>query len=790
MKPTHQCRSHDSGITKSALRTGIFNRSLLLAASAVLGLMAGCFATQAANIVWVSDYNDPAGAANDAFSAFTPAGGNTITDFGFIRMLEAAGHTVIRYNSPGAAASLMSQADVDALNTNDLIILGRAGNSGAFQTPKGTQWNTAITKPVICMSPYFVRPDGGRLGWFTGGTLPDTTPTVVTAGDPTALGTDYLFGGVVMNGSKTAFNFDEMIDRNTSVIQNDPVVGAIIHATATFPAEGNGAATTAYICVGFPAGTAVAAGANILAGYRMWLAGGSREAGTGYPTTVNGSAGRENLTPTGEEIFLRAVQLAINNGVPPATDPSAPPSIVSLSTDATVLEGRQAGFAVTVAGAAPRTIQWQRDIGDGVTFSDIPDAGTPFSISRLSLPAVTSADNNAKFRVVVTNPNGTVTSDVITLTVIEDTVAPTPLSAASLDGNTITVIFDELLDNDPLDGDTAIDQFSYTVSDANGAQPLNIVVRPDGRSVTLNLDKPVASTFSINIANVEDRFLNAMNAAGVEISGINFGFTGGEVGATQPAGGGDALDSNTFEVSGGGFDFQPITEQMRLAYRSVSGDFDARVRVRSLVGTNRLESAAKAILNARASDVADAPSISAFVTPPYPGNNSFGSVARDTTGGPTLSNAVASANFVNGIPAAIPNTWLRIVRAGNSFKTYGSADGSTWNQLNAATIAMGDPVLVGAGVNSHRNGQVATATFSDFTVTQGTSSPTLVNSSYSAGTFSASFQTQNGIAYRVQYKDDFNLPGWMDLTTINGDGSVKSFVDTAGGNRFYRVITP
>lgn len=147
-----------------------------LAAVCALAFVSSFAISYAATIVWVSDYNDPVGFANDSFAAFTAPGGDKITDYSFIRLLHNAGNNVIRYNSPGAAASLMSQADLNALKTNDLVIFGRGGNSPAFQSPKGLQSNTKIVKPLICMSLYFVRPDGGRLGWFTGGNLPDTSP--------------------------------------------------------------------------------------------------------------------------------------------------------------------------------------------------------------------------------------------------------------------------------------------------------------------------------------------------------------------------------------------------------------------------------------------------------------------------------------------------------------------------------------------------------------------------------------------------------------------------------------
>ena len=63
--------------------------------------------------------------------------------------------------------------------------------------------------------------------------------------------------------------------------------------------------------------------------------------------------------------------------------------------------------------------------------------------------------------------------------------------------------------------------------------------------------------------------------------------------------------------------------------------------------------------------------------------------------------------------------------------------------------------------------------------------------SYSGGTFSGSFQTQNGVNYRVEYKDNLNAPSWTQLAIINGDGTVKSFSDPGPlpVMRFYQ-ITP
>ena len=774
---------HTTKYSTSARRAGAFKHKLIATACAALALATAAVPAKAASVLWVSD-TTPLG--------FSGAGGNNLTDAGFVRLLESAGHTVARWNSPDAQATRLSAGDLATVNGYDLVIMGRAGASGQHQFPQSLDWNTGITKPLICMSPYFVRPDGGRLGWFTGGTLPDTTPTALTAGDSNDPAVDFLFGGVTMNGLNTVDKYDELIDRNTSLIQNAPVAGGIAYSTANFAAEGNGAATTAYTIVGFPTGTAVGTGtsATNLAGYRMFFGGGSREGGQ-FPKQIPLYTGRESLTSTGEKVFLRAIQLALNSGVAPATDPLAPIVFTTQPANVTVGQGGSVTLTAQVTGASARTLQWQRDSGDGITFTNIPDAGTPFLLTRLVLPVVGTDDNGAKFRVEATNPNGTVTSDVITLTVTPDTSAPVPLAVTTLDGASLVVYFNELLDNKTL-GNTAEEPYSYILTDPNDAANgvVNAAVLPDGKSVLLTITSPVGASYSLNVSVVEDRSGNAIPSEGVELAGVNYGLTAANVGALNPGGAESALDSSKFEVSGGGFDYQALAEQMRFAHKSVDGDFDARIRVHSITGTNRLESLAKAILNARATVDAsgNSPSVSAFVTPAYPGNNSFGSSARATVGGPTSSNFLSVAHGLNSTPASYPNAWLRILRVGDSFTTFSSSNGTDWNQLGNITVAMGNPVFVGAGANSHRNGQYATATFSNFQVLAVVNSPALINSSYIAGTFSSSLQTQNGVVYRVQYKDDFNAANWSELTTITGDGTVKSYSDTAGANRYYRVI--
>lgn len=858
----------------------------------VLSLMSPT--AHAANIVWVSDAAP--GSANSG--VFSPAGSG-YTDSAFVTLLQNAGHNVIRFNGPDSNNTNLTTAEITALNTNDLIIIGRATGSGAFQLPQGRQWNTLVTKPLVCMSQYLVRtlPATNRMGWFVGDVGPDDTTTFLTCTNTTPE-TDFLFGGVEMLGTNTVSKYNEILDRNTSHILTAPVAGGIVYSTATFAREDNGTLATSYAIVGFPAGTPVRGGFDILAGYRMSLAGGSREGATA-PNAIPLYTGRENLTPAGEDIFLRAVQLALNSGVPPATDPAAPIGFTAQPTSATVLQGFSASFSVAVTGAAPRLLEWQRDSGDGVTFTNIPDAYTTFSRSRITLTNLTLADNGAKFRVSASNALGTVISDVATLTVNQDIEGPIALSAGSVDGQSIGISF-----NETIDPGTATDGFNYSVDD--GAIGVNAVaVRPDGRSVVLSLAAPLNPTFSVTVVAVQDRFGNVMTDT--TLSGVNLGLTTVDVGALNPGGTNFSSGNNSFELTGGGLDIAGTADTLRFAYKTITGDFDARIRVTSLVGSDRFESVAKAALVARASTVNNAGAVTLYVTPPAPGDFSVASIVRTTTGGAT------AAFGPQVVPNYLPNAWLRIVRLGNTFTTYHSANGTAWTQLGSTNATFGASIVVGAGVVSHRNGRVVTGNFSDFsvvplsadlsitkttppghtfvgsnvtytitvanggpdaaglvtvtdtipagstfvsatasqgtcsqaagvvtcnlgslasgasatitlvatmtaggsntntaTVTSSTIDPDTANNgsaltvyvykkpvlgypyfAFGAGTWNMLMETENGLAYRVEYKDTLLDPAWKTVVTFVGDGNPRIISDDHmpfGPTRFYRVV--
>jgi hypothetical protein len=76
---------------------------------------------------------------------------------------------------------------------------------------------------------------------------------------------------------------------------------------------------------------------------------------------------------------------------------------------------------------------------------------------------------------------------------------------------------------------------------------------------------------------------------------------------------------------------------------------------------------------------------------------------RSATGGESAAAGTASGT--------IPNTWLRLVRSGNTFTGYWSTNGTAWNAIGSATFAMNSTLYFGMAVLSHDSTKLATAQF-------------------------------------------------------------------------------
>jgi glucose/arabinose dehydrogenase len=170
-----------------------------------------------------------------------------------------------------------------------------------------------------------------------------------------------------------------------------------------------------------------------------------------FATGLPGNAVGLETGPDGNLYYLSRSDGALYKVV--YTPPASAPVITAQPANATVATGAAATFAVTAAGTAPLTYQWQKN---GVNISGATS-------SSYTIASVAAADAG-QYRVVVTNSVGSATSTAATLTVTVPNAAPTaqiltPASGATyVAGTTIAFSGDA---TDAEDGTLPASAFSW-----------------------------------------------------------------------------------------------------------------------------------------------------------------------------------------------------------------------------------------------------------------------------------------------------------------------------------------
>jgi hypothetical protein len=129
-------------------------------------------------------------------------------------LTDVAGYDVTTFWPDGGLA-MASTATLNWLNSADLIIIGRSGNSGDFDGVDKPFWNR-LTPPLMLVSPWVAR--NSRLNWFPSGTCvnygtPDTAwANILMPADP-------IFAGVTLDGD----SLDWMVARHSAIRLNDSV---------------------------------------------------------------------------------------------------------------------------------------------------------------------------------------------------------------------------------------------------------------------------------------------------------------------------------------------------------------------------------------------------------------------------------------------------------------------------------------------------------------------------------------------------------------------------------------
>jgi len=176
-----------------------------------------------------------------------------------------------------------------------------------------------------------------------------------------------------------------------------------------------------------------------------------------------------------------------------------------------------------------------------------------------------------------------------------------------------------------------------------------------------------------------------------------------DVGTVGFGGGAYASTSGNYTVVGSGTDIGGTADSLHFLYARLSGNGSITARIVSPgSGVSKVGVMMRASLDAGAASAA-------VLSNP----SSAKCELRTTTGGATN---VANSN--TGVNAST-YPWVRVVRTGNTFSGYVSADGTTWISLyfNPPAISMTDPIFVGLAVSACDNTTTTTAVFDNVVVT-------------------------------------------------------------------------
>jgi len=330
------------------------------------------------------------------------------------------GATTTSYTTPATATT-------DSGSAFDVVVTNTAGmvtSSAATLTV-----NPAPVAPTITTAPANQTVTAGQTGTFTvvaAGTAPLSYQWQKNGANITgATTTSYTTPATATTDNGSTF---DVVVTNTA--------GTVTSAAATLtvnPAPVAPTITTAPANQTVTAGqtasfTVVAAGTAPLS--YQWQKNGANIAGAASAsyttpataTTDSGSTFDAVVTNTAGTVTSAAATLTVN----PA--PVAP-TITTAPASQTVTAGQTATFTVVAAGTAPLGYQWQKH---GVNI-----AGA--TATSYTTPVTTGADNGSRFRVVVSNTAGTVTSVVATLTVnTAPTITTAPASQTVAAGQTAT----------------------------------------------------------------------------------------------------------------------------------------------------------------------------------------------------------------------------------------------------------------------------------------------------------------------------------------------------------------
>ena len=326
----------------------------------------------------------------------------------------------------------------------------------------------------------------------------------------------------------------------------------------------------------------------------------------------------------------------------------------------------------------------------------------------------------------------------------------------NIDASTGVLSNDTDLNRDPLE--------AVLVSDSGGELSLN----PDGSFSYTPIADFVGQDVFTYLAN--DGIANS-NVATVTIEVTAqppvSAWTSSDIGNVNFAGS-HSLINGVHTVQGGGADIWGKRDEFHYVSQPLSGDGEIVAQVASLSNTDEW---AKAGVMIRESLDDNAKHAHMLIHAERGSSLDY----RTATGGNTnkfWSNDGAQAPY-----------WVRLVRSGNTFTGYQSADGANWIAAGSISISMANDVFIGLAVTAHDDAQLATAAFQNVEILPSTPTAPGLRSILPGGS-----EPSSGLSTSDEEPDD----SFAEISSVRRTSFDDFFqvFGAANGDRLINLIGP
>jgi aryl-phospho-beta-D-glucosidase BglC (GH1 family) len=264
---------------------------------------------------------------------------------------------------------------------------------------------------------------------------------------------------------------------------------------------------------------------------------------------------------------------------------------------------------------------------------------------------------------------------------------------------------------------------------------------PDGATWTQDgPSETIAMNPTVQVGLAVDGFSNSVlnTAAFTHVSVTPPGWSDNDIGSPGLSGAA-TYDGLTWSVTGGGSDIWAASDQFNFASESYTGDLSVIAKVNTQDNTGGY---AKAGVMIRDGLAANAAYVSVFLTP----SNGLLFESRSAAG--------ASSQDTSGVAGVAAPYWVKLVRSGNVFTGYYSADGASWTQAGQGVlVAMGPTIQAGLAVDANNNAALSAVTFSNVQAGAQTTDPFLKANGQN-------FRNGHGTGDAVPLHGS-NLGGWL-----------------------------